>query len=69
MTSRQDEVEVHHSRDWLYRKLFLLTQMLHLEGDRHQRRLANHLITQLNNHLETRGLKPEDIGWNDEERL
>jgi hypothetical protein len=67
MTSRQNEIEVHHSRDWLYRKLFLLTQMLHLEGDSHQQRLANHLGTQLNNHLETRGLKPEDIGWNDED--
>lgn len=50
-------------RNYLYRSLFELSESLHKFGDSKQQDLAGKILTHLHTHLESRGLKPEDVGW------
>lgn len=45
----------------LYLNLFQAVEELHTEGDGVQQRLADKLSTIIHTHLETRGMKIEDI--------
>lgn len=54
-------------RNYLYRSLFELSESLHRNGDSKQQALADKILTQLHVHLDTRGLKPEDVGWKEGE--